>query len=267
MPHMDVASTLIHQAQRGRTASLICLPTTQKLFCFHHVGIFLQHPSAGRAQQEKLGTSSDLWGSRPTAWGIALPPPPSPHLHPLPSLCLAVSPYLSRGLSLSLLQAGCLQWRLPNNRGADSEGVCEGHSGSFLEPYQKSEVTAQGSGWNFAPDDLTRLAGASLGTAGVRPGRKQALACWLPLLPPHPLSPRPDGPQIPARRVHRGQRAAPSRDAYSNRAPGCVPQGGRGGMGEQACLTCLQAPTGPSLGTPPRRKSPGAEPEVGVLSP
>ena len=221
VPH-DSASTLIHQAERGRTASLIHLPTTQKLSCFHHDGIFLQHPSPGRAQQEKLGTSSDLWGSRPIAWAIALPPPSSPSLALSAWLSLL---YLSWGLSLSLLQAGCLQWRLLNNRGADSEGVCGGHSGSFLEPYQKSEVTAQGSGWNFALDDLTRLAGASLGTAGVRPGRKQGPACWLLLLPPHPLSPGPDCRQTPAKRVHRGQRAAPSRDAYSRRAQGCVHRG------------------------------------------
>lgn len=201
-------------------------------------------------------------------------PLPCPHPHllicvPCP-LCLAVSPYLSWGLSLSLLQAGCLQRRLPNNRGADSEGVCRGHSGSFLEPYQNSEVTAQGSGWNFALDDLTRLAGASLGTAGVRPGRKQAPACWLLLLPPHPLSPGPDSRQTPAKRVHRGQRAAPSRDAYSSRAQGCVPRGGGGGAGRGiggAGMTNVPPGANRALLRPPRRKSPGAEPEEGCSHP
>lgn len=207
-PHMDSASTLIHQAQRGRTASLIVfLPHKSS-----SVSTMMASFSNTRAQAE---LSKRNWeplltsGAPDPRPGHCPAPTPSPHPRPLPSLCLAVSPYLSQGLSVSLLQAGCLQRRLPNNRGADSEGVCGGHSGSFLEPYQKSEVTAQGSGWNFALDDLNRLAGASLGTAGVRPGRKQALACWLLLLPPHPLSPKPDGRQTPAKRVHRGQRAAP----------------------------------------------------------
>ena len=91
VPH-DSASTLIHQAERDRTASLIHLPTTQKFSCFHHDGIFLQHPSPGRAQQEKLGTSSDLWGSRPIAWAIALPPPSSPSLALSAWLSLLICP-------------------------------------------------------------------------------------------------------------------------------------------------------------------------------
>lgn len=207
-PHMDSASTLIHQAQRGRTASLIVfLPHKSS-----SVSTMMASFSNTRAQAE---LSKRNWEPLLTSGAPDPPPGPLPCPHRISSsaslalslpgcLCLSVP-----GLSLSLLQAGCLQRRLPNNRGADSEGVCGGHSGSFLEPYQKSEVTAQGSGWNFALDDLNRLAGASLGTAGVRPGRKQALACWLLLLPPHPLSPKPDGRQTPAKRVHRGQRAAP----------------------------------------------------------
>lgn len=67
----------------------------------------------------------------------------------------------------------------------------------FLSLIGRTEVTAQGSGWNFALDDLILFAGASTGTAGVKPVRKQALACWLLLLThSHPGS---------AEQVHRTQ--------------------------------------------------------------
>lgn len=52
----------------------------------------------------------------------------------------------------------------------------------FLSLIRRTEVTAQGSGWNFALDDLILFAGASTGTAGVKPVREQASACWRLLL-------------------------------------------------------------------------------------
>lgn len=47
---------------------------------------------------------------------------------------------------------------------------------AFLSLIRKTAVTAQGSGWNFALDDLAPFAGASPGTARVRPVREQAPA-------------------------------------------------------------------------------------------
>ena len=132
-PH-DSASTLIHQAERGRTASLIHLPTTQKLSCFHHDGIFLQHPSPGRAQQEKLGTSSDLWGSRPIAWAIALPPPSSPSLALSAWLSLLICP----GVYLCLFsrQAVC-SGGSPTTEVLTARGCAEDTPGPFLSLIRK----------------------------------------------------------------------------------------------------------------------------------
>lgn len=63
----------------------------------------------------------------------------------------AVSPYLSQGLSLSLLQADCLQRRLHKSRGADREGVWGGHSVSFLGPYWEKRSCCSGRRLEFRP--------------------------------------------------------------------------------------------------------------------
>lgn len=92
-----------------------------------------------------------------------------------------------------------------------TEWGCEAASRCpFLSLIRKTEVTAQGSDWNFALDDLAPCAGASPGTARVRPVRKQAPACWLLPLPPNPLSSQPWPPAKPVHRGHREERAAPS---------------------------------------------------------
>lgn len=94
----------------------------------------------------------------------------------------------------------------------------------FLSLISKTEVPAQGSGWNFALDDLAPFAGASAGTARVRPVRKQAPACWLLPLPPHPLSSRSWGPPSQAcpQTTQRGE-DCPFLGSYRNRArAGCA---------------------------------------------
>ena len=180
--------------QRGKAASPTHFPTAQKPFCFHHDCLVLQHVSPARSlskhNREPLLTS---WApARSAALPRPRPPRPRPHLPfgvscPIYA-CLLICPrvYLCLFSRLSVCSGGFTRAEVLTERGCGEDTPCP-----LFEPYLENEVTAQGSGWNFAPDDLAQFAGASPGTAGVRPSRKQAPPYWLLLLPPHPPSPQP----------------------------------------------------------------------------
>lgn len=149
-PHrFDSSVTLIYQSQLGthQEPGPEILSGQPNPFPYHtcthkktlvpasHGCMFLQHPCPAVAlAKHSLGTFSDLWA-------LGCSPAPSPHLSCF-VLC-PLSPWLSLSLSvpslsLSLLQAGCLQRRLHKSGGADRVWVWGGHSVSLLEPYREN---------------------------------------------------------------------------------------------------------------------------------
>lgn len=138
---------------------------------------------SGSTSKHSPGTISDLWALDPL-WGcgpaLSLPPPSLSAFLAL-SLPGCLSPYLSGSIFVSSRQAVCSRGftrvEVLTGCGCGEDTLCP-----FLSLIRKTEVTARGSGWNFALDDLALFAEASTGTAGVKPVRKQAPACWLLLL-------------------------------------------------------------------------------------
>lgn len=123
-------------------------------------------------------TVSDLQAPDPLPGPLLVPPSSSPEFLAL-SLPGGLSPYLSRVyLCLFSRQAVC-SGGFPRVEVLTGGGCGEDTLCPFLSLIGKTEVTAQASGWNFALDDLALFAGASAGTARVKPVRKQAPACWL----------------------------------------------------------------------------------------
>lgn len=109
----------------------------------------------------------------------------------------------------------------------------------------------------ISPHGLAQFAGASLGRTRVKPGRKQAPACWLLLLHSHPLS-----PQLAASsqaQPQRGEGCSFLRH-LQKQGSGCVPQG----TGEGGAMTVVSPGASRALHGPPRGNPPGVEEERGA---
>lgn len=219
--------------------------------------MFLQHPCPSVALASTVWGPFLISGLLTHCLGSGSTPSPTP-----PSLFFALSlpgclsPYLSLVyLCLFSRQAVCREGftrvEVLTGWGCGEDTLCP-----FLSLIGRTEVTAQGSGWNFALDDLILFAGASTGTAGVKPVRKQAPACWLLLLThSHPGS---------AEQVHRRQSGEGCRFPRHSQKQGlgCVCRGRWSGGG---CVTHGQRARMPSLG--PQEEIPRAEDEQGASPP
>lgn len=149
VPGLRTLGTRLRGTERPAQSIFFPYPNLSR---FSHDPIFLHLPVAALAGTTPAAfPASGAPDPQPQLWHRLVPPWSSSSVLLDPSIPGGLSPYLPKGLSLSLSEADCLQQRLHRSGGADRVGVWGGHLVSLLEPYQQNRSSCSGLRLEFRP--------------------------------------------------------------------------------------------------------------------